>query len=57
MRPTSLKPNRQKPYNLAPAARGRYKPGARRREEHNCGARLSNALGGNGHRRSSVASA
>ena len=47
-RPTSPRPNKQKPHNLAPAARGRYKPCAGRAPAAAHG--LSNALGGKGHR-------
>ena len=46
------KPKTQQTETLQPlpASRGRYKPGARRREGANCGARPIQALGGNGHR-------
>ena len=36
---TSPRPNKQRPYNLAPATCGRYRSGARRREGASCGAR------------------
>ena len=37
--PQAQDPTNRNPNNLAPAARGRYKPGARRREGASCGAR------------------
>ena len=37
--PQAQDPTNRKPYNLAPAARGRYRSGARRREGASCGTR------------------